>query len=205
MLAVVIVAEWLVAFCVLGFEIAVARLAAPYVGTSTDTWTAIIAAFLLALALGNVLAGHVASRVEARRTPLLAAMAAATAGVLMMETPHLIASLDALIVAPAPLALWRIVLFFVVLCLPCGLLLGLATPLLMTTALALSGNSGRVVGAVYAMGALGSVAGVLAVLWVLLDRLGTAATIIFLGGVAVGTAAMIGLAMVARLHRTAWA
>ena len=41
MLAVLILAEGLTAFCALGFEVAMARLVAPHAGMSTDTWTAI--------------------------------------------------------------------------------------------------------------------------------------------------------------------
>ena len=51
MLAVLILAEGLTAFSALGFEIAMARLVAPHAGMSTDTWTAIIPAFLYYLAL----------------------------------------------------------------------------------------------------------------------------------------------------------
>ncbi|MGB3866010.1 MAG: fused MFS/spermidine synthase, partial [Xanthobacteraceae bacterium] len=77
MLAVLILAEGLTAFCALGFEIAMARLVAPHAGMSTDTWTAIIAAFLLALALGNHVGGRVAATSLSVRRRLCVAAGAA--------------------------------------------------------------------------------------------------------------------------------
>ncbi len=201
MLGVLITAEALVAFCTLAFEISVARLVAPHVGNSTDTWTAIIAAFLLALALGNRVGGSMAAGCDARQLPARAAAAAALAGAAMVAMPFAIAALDRVIVAPAPLASWRIALFAALPCLPCGFLLGVATPPLMTAALALSRHPGRTAGLVYGAGAFGSLAGVLAVLWVLLDRLGTTATILSIGGLAIMTAVLLTLALQAPQRR----
>jgi predicted membrane-bound spermidine synthase len=195
MLGLLVMAEALVAFCTLAFEISVARLVAPHVGSSTDTWTAIIAAFLLALALGNRVGGTMAARCDVRQLPARAAAAAALAGAAIMAMPFGIAPLEALILAPAPLALGRIALFAALPCLPSGFLLGIATPLLMTAALGLSRHPGRTAGLVYGAGAFGSLAGVLAVLWVLLDRLGTTATILSTGTLALMTAALLTLAL----------
>jgi predicted membrane-bound spermidine synthase len=81
MLAGIILAEGVVAFCSLAFEVIVVRLVAPYAGMSTDTWTAIIAAFLLALALGNRLGGRVESLCDQSSNLALAALAKARGGV----------------------------------------------------------------------------------------------------------------------------
>ena len=170
MLAVLILAEGLTAFCALGFEIAMARLVAPHAGMSTDTWTAIIAAFLLALALGNHIGGRVAAASDLRQRLCVAAGA---------TTP------------------WRIVTFAAAPCLPAGLALGIATPLLMTTALALS-RSHAVAGLVYGAGATGSVCGVLCVLWWWLDVLGTRATLLGIALVAVALGATIAIVALAR-------
>jgi predicted membrane-bound spermidine synthase len=205
MLAILIVAEALVAFCVLGFEVAVARLLAPYVGLSTDTWTAIIAAFLLALALGNRIGGSIAARCDLQRLPACAAVAAALAAAVIAATPFAVATLDALIVAPGPTQLWRIALFAALPCLPCGFLLGVATPLLMMAAMGASRQSGMVVGTIYAAGAIGSVSGVLAVLWILLDWLGTTGAILAIGAVAIGVSMVLAGAACAPRRRAAWA
>ena len=190
MLAVLILAEGLTAFCALGFEIAMARLVAPHAGMSTDTWTAIIAAFLLALALGNHIGGRVAAVSDMRQRLCVAAGAMLAAAFAIAVTPLAMPWWDAAILSPAPAAPWRIVMFSAVPCLPAGLALGIATPLLMTTALALS-RSHAVAGLVYGAGATGSVCGVLCVLWWWLDALGTRATLLGIAMVALALAAAI--------------
>lgn len=203
MLAILILAEGLTAFCALGFEIAMARLVAPHAGMSTDTWTAIIAAFLLALALGNHIGGRVAAACGMRRRLYVAAGAALAAALAIAVTPLAMPWWDAAILSPAPAAPWRIAAFAALPCLPAGLALGVATPLLMAAALALS-KSQAVAGLVYGAGAAGSVCGVLGVLWWGLDVLGTRATLLAIAAVATALAAMIAANIPAR-SRTAMA
>ncbi len=190
MLAVLILAEGLTAFCALGFEIAMARLVAPHAGMSTDTWTAIIAAFLLALALGHNFGGGIAAVSDMRRRLCVAAGAVLAAAFAIAITPFAAPWWDAVILGPAPAVPWRIVAFAAIPCLPAGFLLGVATPLLMTGALAQSRRQ-AVAGLVYGAGAIGSVCGVLGVLWWGLDVLGTRATLLALAAVALMLAAMI--------------
>ncbi|MBN8976869.1 MAG: fused MFS/spermidine synthase [Rhizobiales bacterium] len=197
MLAVLILAEGLTAFCALGFEITMARLVAPHAGMSTDTWTAIIAAFLLALALGNHIGGRVAAASDLRQRLCVAAGAMLMAALAIAVTPLAMRWWDAAILSPAPAAPWRIVTFVAAPCLPAGLALGIATPLLMTTALALS-RSHAVAGLVYGVGATGSVCGVLCVLWWWLDVLGTRATLLGIALVAVALGATIAIVALAR-------
>lgn len=197
MLAVLILAEGLTAFSALGFEIAMARLVAPHAGMSTDTWTAIIAAFLLALALGNHVGGVVAAAAAMRQRLCVAAGAVLAAAFAIAATPLAMPWWDAAILSPAPAAPWRIVVFAAVPCLPAGFLLGVATPLLMTSALALSRRQ-AVAGLVYGAGAAGSVGGVLGVLWWGLDALGTRATLLALAGVTLVLAATIALVALSR-------
>jgi hypothetical protein len=197
MLAVLILAEGLTAFCALGFEVAMARLVAPHAGMSTDTWTAIIAAFLLALALGNHVGGRIAAASDMRQRLCVAAGAALAAALAIAVTPLAIPWWDAAVLSPAPAAPWRIVVFAAVPCLPAGFALGVATPLVMTAALALSKNQ-AVAGLVYGAGAAGSVCGVLGVLWWGLDMLGTRATLLSIAAIAVALAAMIAASALTR-------
>lgn len=190
MLAVLILAEGLTAFCALGFEIAMARLVAPHAGMSTDTWTAIIAAFLLALALGNHIGGRVAAASHMRQRLCVAAGALLAAAFAIAVTPLAMSWWDAAILSPAPAAPWRIVTFAALPCLPAGFALGVATPLLMTAALTLS-KSQAIAGLVYGVGATGSVCGVICVLWWWLDVLGIRATLLAIAAVALVLAAMI--------------
>lgn len=191
MLVAIWLAEGLVAFCALAFEVVAARLLAPHAGMSTDTWTAIIAAFLLAMALGNRIGGRLAAGHDVARMLHRAALAAAAGGIFIALSPLLAEPWDRLILAPAPAALWRIVLFAAGLCIPAGLLLGVATPLLMMSLLTAMGGRGWLIGAMYAAGAAGSVAGVLAALWVMVDGFGVRASLQMIGAVSLANAAMI--------------
>jgi predicted membrane-bound spermidine synthase len=170
-----LLAEAIVAFAALAFEISVARLVAPHVGMSTDTWTAIIAAFLGAWAIGNHLGGRLAAA-PARRIGPPAAAALALAALAVALAPGLVALGDRWIVAPAPQETWRIVLLAALPCLPAGLLLGITSPLLMTALIRATRGSGLVIGLAAATGAGFSALGALAALWVLLDWLGTRGT-----------------------------
>ncbi len=171
----VLLVEGVLAFCALGFELGVARLVAPHVGMSTDTWTAIIAAFLGAWALGNAIGGRIAAAAGAH--PLrIAAAATALAAVGVALAPALVATADTWIVAPAPQARWRIALVAALPCIPPGLCFGIAAPLLMTTLIGALRGDGLVIGIATAIGAAGSALGALATLWVLLDLLGVRGT-----------------------------
>lgn len=191
MLVAIWLAEGAVAFCALVFEVIAARLLAPHAGMSTDTWTAIIAAFLLAMALGNRIGGILASRNDVARMLSWAALAAVVGGIAIALSPSLAGPWDRLVLSPAPSALWRIVLFASGLCIPAGLLLGIATPLLMMSLLTMTGGRGRMIGAMYAAGAAGSVAGVLTALWVMVDGFGVRASLEITGAISLANAAMI--------------
>jgi hypothetical protein len=99
--------------------------------------------------------------------------------------PVLVGPWEAWVLAPAPTAFWRVVLFTMVPCIPAGMLFGIATPLLMMSVLSAGGGqgggSGRIIGALYAAGAAGSVAGVLLAQWVLLDVAGVRASLTMIG------------------------
>lgn len=187
----VCLAEALLAFCALAFEIIAARLLAPHAGMSTDSWTAIIAAFLLAMALGNRIGGAIAAKGDVRLMLRCAALAAAAGGLAVAITPWLIGAWDAWMLAPAPTAFWRVLLFTMLPCIPAGMLFGVATPLLMISTLTTGDGHGRIIGAVYAAGAAGSIAGVLAAQWVLLDGFGIRASLATIGLVSLANAGLI--------------
>ena len=196
-------AESLTAFCALAFEVAVTRLVAPYAGMSIDTWTAIISAFLLALALGHQIGGWTATGASLSRMFGLASSAAIGAGVYVAFTPMIIAYLNGIVLAPAPTALWRIVLLAGLPCIPAGLLYGIVTPLLMTGAIAIASRRGLVVGLIYAAGAAGSVLGVLTVLWMLLDTFGVRGTMLAVGVLSVATGMLLAILSVVMRKREA--
>ena len=191
MFVLLCVAEGLVAFCALAFEVIAARLLAPYAGMSTDTWTSIIAAFLLAMAFGNRIGGSIAGKCDIRRMLHCAALVTAAGGLAVAAAPLLVGPWDAWVLAPAPTSLWRLVLFTIVPCIPAGVFFGIAAPLLMMGALTLADGHGRTIGAMYAAGAAGSVAGVLVTLWVLLDGYGVRASLAMIGMLSLISAGLI--------------
>lgn len=191
MMIAVLLAESLIAFCALAFEVAVTRLVAPHAGMSIDTWTAIISAFLLALALGHQIGGWIATETSLRRMLALASLAAIAAGAYVALTPLIVLSWDRVILAPAPTEVWRIVLLAGLSCIPAGLLFGIVTPLLMTAAIAIARERSVVVGLIYAAGAAGSVLGVLAVLWLLLDALGVRGSMQTIGILSMANGALL--------------
>ena len=196
---VALLAEGLVAFCALAFEVIAARLIAPHAGMSTDTWTAIIGAFLLALALGNRIGGALAASDSPAILLRRASLAAACGGLAVTVAPFAMPAWDGLVLASAPTALWRIVLFAAIPCIPAGLCFGIATPLLMMSVLRATDARGAFAGAMYAAGAAGSVAGVLAALWLLLDQFGVRASLVAIGALA-GADALL-LLMLSRQRR----
>jgi MFS family permease len=202
MMIVLFLAESLTAFCALAFEVAVTRLVAPYAGISIDTWTAIISAFLLALALGHQIGGWIATGASLSRMFGWASSAAIGAGVYVALTPMIIAYWNGIVLAPAPTALWRIVLLAGLPCIPAGLLYGIVTPLLMTGAIAIVSKRGLVVGLIYAAGAAGSVLGVLAVLWMLLDTFGVRGTMLVVGALSVATGVLLAILSVVKSEAT---
>lgn len=172
-----VVAEAMTAFATLAFELSAPRLVAPYAGASTDTWTAIIAAFLTALAAGSALAGRIAAPGHPSRNLRIAGALCLASGLAMAGTPYILPAWDTLVLAPSPAEPWRIVLFSSVPFLPAGFALGLVTPLIMASALArqstLHQAAPRRISALYMAGALGSLAGAWTALWFLLDTWGT--------------------------------
>lgn len=203
MMIVLFLAESLTAFCALAFEVAVTRLVAPHAGMSIDTWTAIISAFLLALALGHQIGGWIATGASLRRMLGVASSAAVAAGIYVSLTPSIIVFWNEIVLAPAPTALWRIVLLAGLPCIPAGLLFGIVTPLLMTCAIAMASKRGIVIGLVYAAGAAGSVLGVLAVLWLLLDTFGVRGTMLAVGVLSIASGMLLAALSVAMNARQA--
>jgi spermidine synthase/MFS family permease len=137
-------------------QLVAGRLLAPFIGSSLETWTAVIGVFLLGISLGNWLGGRLADRAAhegtLRWTLLLGALT--TLGTLGLV--KLLGSGDALLAVPLyP----RIALLTLATCLPPSLVLSLITPVTIKLMLPDVRRTGRVVGLVYALGTLGSLAG----------------------------------------------
>jgi spermidine synthase len=137
-------------------QLVAGRLLAPFVGSSLETWTAIIGAFLAGIALGNAVGGRLADRYP---SPRLLAVVLALGALAALWTVALPALLNATALHRSlPLGL-RIPVLAAVLCFPPGFVLSLLTPLAIKLGLPDVRHAGRVAGLVFALGALGCLAG----------------------------------------------
>ena len=143
-------------FCVLVIELIAARILAPYIGVSLYTWTSIIGVILAGIALGNYLGGRVADRYPS--PVLLAAMffAGALLTIAILPATKLVTSGDWFGTLPV---MWNFSLktsciFF----LP-AVVLSMVSPMVIKLTLADLGETGGVVGTIYAFSTAGSILG----------------------------------------------
>jgi predicted membrane-bound spermidine synthase len=159
-------------------EIVAGRLAAPYVGVSLYTWTAIIGVILAGLSLGNWLGGVWADRgARARSAGVVLAVAGLYCILALLMLDPLGAALQrggfSLLTASFGFATG---LFFI----PAALI-GVVTPLLTTLALALDPRAGHVVGRMHALAAIGSILGTFIAGWLLVQFLGSRMVVLICG------------------------
>ncbi len=163
-------------------EIAAGRLLAPYVGVSLYSWTAIIGVILGGLSLGNWLGGIWADREGGTRavgiTLLASAVACAASLVILTFVAPVLQNAELGLLSTS--FLYVALLFF----LP-AVLLGTATPLLITLALQADTRTGRTVGRMHALAALGSIVGTFATGYWLVQTFGTVEVILGAAGVLV--------------------
>ncbi|MGL6097460.1 MAG: fused MFS/spermidine synthase, partial [Fimbriiglobus sp.] len=157
-------------------QLAAGRWLAPFVGSSLETWTAVIGAFLTGIAAGNAVGGKLADRYPSGRRLALALVLGAAAAVWMVAVPRILAATGVHQILPLGV---RIPVLAMVLCLPAGFALSLPTPLAVRILLADVRRAGRVTGTVFALGTLGCLAGNYATGFVLiptmtLDEIGCA-------------------------------
>jgi predicted membrane-bound spermidine synthase len=167
------------AACGLIVEIVAGRMVAPYMGMSLYTWTAIIAVVLAGFSLGHWVGGLLAERPEREAlrgvawSLLFAAIStAATLITIRIIAPAVISA--ELAAMPTVLAV-TMPLFF----LP-SMFVGIPSPVLTKVALDKGDlqQSGRIIGAFYAIGAIGSIAGTLAAGFLFISWLGTTLTLL---------------------------
>jgi spermidine synthase len=171
--------------CLLVLEIVAGRLLAPYIGVSLYTWTSIIGVILAGLALGNWLGGRLA---DGRVDDWVVGAVLAASGVsslavlflLMIVAPWIQAIVSSLLAASL---LYVAALFFIP-----AMFLGVITPLVITLNLAISVNTGRVVGRLHALAALGSIAGTFVTGYWLVQWFGTRAIVMSTGVILVAMA-----------------
>ena len=157
-------------------EIVAGRMLAPYVGMSLYTWTSIIAVVLAGFSLGHWWGGLLAGRprpaaLRAMGWAMLgAALSTGVALVLMRAIAEpVLTSLENPIWGIAVLAM---AVFFLPSCFA-----GVPAPVLARIAVEGNDDSGRALGAIFAVGAIGAIAGTLLAGFLFISWLGTAATL----------------------------
>jgi spermidine synthase/MFS family permease len=156
-------------------QLVAGRLLAPFIGSSLETWTAVIGVFLLGISLGNWLGGRLADRAPDEGTLRWTLLLGALASLAALGLVKLLGSGESLRWLPLG---WRIPLLTLVTCLPASLVLSLITPVTIKLMLPDVRRTGRVVGLVYALGTLGSLAGNFLTGFYLLMTFGTGTIVI---------------------------
>ncbi|MFY2560081.1 spermidine synthase [Corallococcus terminator] len=160
---------------VMASEMAASRLVAPYFGSSTPVWAALISLVLGGLALGAHLGGRCADRAE-RLEPLR--MALCVAALLLAALPFLARALlpgatTAVMTGRVLEAMARVGLVVLV-AVPPLLALGAVGPFLLRVGLGGVASAGAHAGRLSSASTLGSIAGTLLAAFVVLPWLGTA-------------------------------
>jgi len=161
----------------LGAEIAAARLLAPYFGASTIVWANTIGVVLVALSVGYWFGGRFADRHPHMRGLCLLVLAAAVliAAVPFASRPFLGFSVDAF--DSVSIGGFAGSLFGVLVLVAAPVtLLGAAAPWAVRLAAPRAGNSGEVVGRLYATSTAGSLIGTMLAALLLIPLLGTQRT-----------------------------
>jgi len=177
----------------LGLEIAASRLLAPFFGSSTPIWGALIGLILLYLTVGYYVGGWAADRwPDPRRLYLVTALSAFFALLVpSVSRPVLLFSRGALLsfqAAPFAGALLGVILLFA----PCVVLLGMVSPWVIRLRVRDVAGSGRAAGSVYALSTAGSILGAFLPAFWWIPSYGTRATIYGLGGLLLGVS-VVGL------------
>ncbi|MFH1383071.1 MAG: fused MFS/spermidine synthase [Chloroflexota bacterium] len=167
-------------FCVMVIELIAARMLAPYIGVSLYTWTSIIGVILAGIALGNYLGGKLADR---RPSPSV------LAGIFLAGGLATVAILPA--IKPVALAPWfdalpvmwgftlrTLGIFF----LP-SIILSMVSPMVIKLTLADLGQTGGIVGTIYACSTAGSILGTFVTGFYLILWFGTRNIVWFVAGV----------------------
>jgi len=160
------------------------RYLAPFIGSSVETWTCVIGAFLTGIALGNHFGGKLADRSPSTRTlgKLLVLGAISSLSLILGWTLCQNTGFDRIL----PLGL-RIPVLAALFCLPPAFVLSLMTPLTIKLMLSDVSKAGRISGIVFALSTLGCLLGNYATgFWLMADY--TLNTISI--GVAIGLAVL---------------
>lgn len=154
-LSVISLVVFVVNAALLVLQLVGGRLLAPVIGSSLETWTAVIGMFLAGISVGNWYGGKLADRAATGRTLRKLIWLGALA---MLWALVISKAVTRLPMTWMPLYL-RIASLTFITCFPAAFVLSMTTPLAIKLLLPDIRRTGQVVGAVYALGTLGSLVG----------------------------------------------
>ena len=181
---------------VLVLEILAARMLAPYVGVTLETYTAIIGVVLAGIAFGTWAGGLLADLVEPRRMlgPVLVA-----GGLLALATLPLVRGLGEIALArgdAGAIVLLALFGFF-----PPAAVLSAISPTVVKLQLASLRETGSVVGRLSALGTGGALVGTFVTGFALVAELGTTPIVLGLGGTLIAVGILLGAVLAVRGRR----
>jgi predicted membrane-bound spermidine synthase len=163
----------------MALQMCAVRLLAPAVGASSIVWATIIGLSLLAMSVGYVLGGRLADRHADGRTLARTLLAAGVLVALIpLVAPALLDDVALGITSPGWADLVGAAVGYVVLFLAPALLLGVTPPFAIRLAIGRVQDTGRTAGRLYALSTLGSIVGTLLTALVLVQWIGTRATLV---------------------------
>lgn len=151
-------------------ELVAGRLMAPWLGVNLYSWTSIIGVVLAGIAVGNYLGGRFADRRASNTLLGLILLAGSAFSLLVLPLTKLV--LNNVIDWPVPAYLQYLLATTFLFLLP-SLLLGMVSPLVIKLTLADLGQTGSVVGRIYAWSTAGSILGTFLTGFVLIATFGT--------------------------------
>ncbi len=143
-------------FCVMVIELIAARMLAPDIGVSLYTWTSIIGVILAGIALGNYLGGKIADRFTSPLVLVLIFFAGALATIAILPATKLFA--EATWFSNWPLMLDLTIKISSIFFIP-AIILSMVSPVVIKLTLADLGQTGGVVGTIYAFSTVGAILG----------------------------------------------
>ncbi|MFH0847289.1 MAG: fused MFS/spermidine synthase [Chloroflexota bacterium] len=143
-------------FCVMVIELIASRILAPYIGVSLYTWTSIIGVILAGIALGNYLGGKLADRYPYPLALVIIMLAGSWATIAIVPALGFVIARGWF--NGLPLMANFILKTSLIFLLP-AVILSMVSPLVIKLALAEIGQTGSIVGSVYACSTVGSILG----------------------------------------------
>ncbi|HEX6513546.1 MAG TPA: fused MFS/spermidine synthase [Chloroflexota bacterium] len=164
--------------CTLILEIVAGRIVAPVVGVSLYTWTSVIGVVLAGISLGNYAGGVVADRFPVRRT--LGAILAA-GGISALAVLPLTRIMTDYQYPEGTSLVTKIVLMTAVIFFPPAFIISMTTPVVIKLSLKDLGETGGVVGRIYAVSTCGSILSTFLTGFVLIASFGTRTIVLWVG------------------------